>query len=55
MQVKFELSKDTEVHLQPDGNNYLVHNATGSVLLTVEELEELGRVKADQSKNDLEE
>jgi len=54
MQVKFHLSKDTVATFQPDGR-YEVHNETGSILLTTQELEELKRVMglAEESKHDL--
>lgn len=55
MQIKFRLSKNTTATFQPDGR-YEVHNASGSVLLTVAELEQLKKVDdlAEASKHDME-
>lgn len=55
MQIKFHLSKNTRATFQPDGR-YEVRNTSGSVLLTVAELEELKKVNdlAEASKHDIE-
>ena len=55
MQIKFELSWETKAYLEPDGKHYLIHNKTGNMLLTLDELKELNKVmeKAEKSRNDL--
>ena len=54
MQIKLHLSRNTMATFQPDGR-YEVANPTGSILLTVAELEELKKVNdlAEESKGDL--